>query len=332
MSRSRSFDRNAIEDAANAQGGLVTYRQLIDLGMPGSSISRWTRTGGVWQRVLPGTYLLHRGTPTFDERLNAGLLYAGPDALLTGAVVLHLSGLRYAPGRREEELVHLLVPMSRHVKSSSFVVSERTVRMPRAKTVGGYPTAPLPRAVFDAARRLPQRSKVRAFLLEAVQRKLLTVDDLWTEINHGQRRWTAVLREVIGDARSGVRSIQEARLRDAIVRSDLPEPLWNPRLETPAGEFIAEPDGYYDDIGLALELDSREHHFLKSDQFERTWTRHSVYNRHGILAERIVPSLLNAHPAEVVANIRAVRTVYAGRMAPDVVVTPSTSVRGRARR
>jgi hypothetical protein len=327
MPRPRSFDRRQIEDAANAQGGLIAYRQLLEMGMPKSSISRWTRTGGIWQRVLPGTYLLHRGTPTFDERLHAGLLYAGSDAVLTGSVALHLYDLNYAPGRRDDLPVHLLVPMSRHVKSSSFVVVERTIRLPAPIENRGYPVAPLARSVFDAGRRLTSRHEVRAFLLEAVQRRLLSIEDLHAEVAQGQRRWTAVLREVIGDARAGVRSIQEARLRDVIVASDLPEPLWNPRLVTLEGEFIAEPDAYYKDIGLALEVDSREHHFINAEQFEKTWARHSAYNRHGLLAERVIPSKLRSDPAGVVATIRAVRAAHAGRVPPAIGVIPAGELR-----
>ncbi|HEX5016096.1 MAG TPA: hypothetical protein VFX15_00745 [Actinomycetes bacterium] len=327
MSRPRSFDRARIEDAANAQGGVIAYRQLEELGMPKSSISRWTRTGGPWQRVLPGTYLLHRGTPTFDERLSAALLYTAPTNALSGSVGLHLHGLHYAPGPRDQLPVQVLVPMERQIKSSGFVIVERTIRMPEPITLHGYPVAPLARAAFDAARRLASRQEIRAFLLEAVQRRLITIDDLRAEVTNGQRRWTAILREVIGDARVGVRSVQEARLRDVIVNSDLPEPLWNPRLETLSGQFIAEPDGYYEEIGLALELDSRQHHFIDAQQFERTWTRHNTYNRYGIVAEHIIPSTLSANPQAVLADIRALLRRHEGRDAPEIRVIPADDVR-----
>jgi hypothetical protein len=217
--------------------------------------------------------------------------------------------------------------MERHVKSSGFVIIERTARLPVPTMVGGFPVAPLPRTVFDAARRHQDRHGIRAFLLEAVQRRRLNVLDLQTEINQGQRRWTAVLREVVGDALAGVRSIQEAVLRDAILASDLPEPLWNPRLETLKGEFIAEPDGYYEDLGIALELDSREYHYLNSDQFEATWGRHSVYNRHRIIAERIVPSMLRPKPDRALDAIRATRSANAGRTPPEIRVIPTNALR-----
>jgi len=168
--------------------------------------------------------------------------------------------------------------MDRHVKSSGFVIVERTARLPEPLVVKGYPVAPIARCLFDAGRRNTSRQAIRAFVLKAIQRRLVSVEEFQDELKHGQRRWTAVLRDVLLDAASGVRSVQEARLRDVILKSGLPEPLWNPRLETVNGGFIAEPDGYYDDIGMALELHSREHHFTDVDGFEKTSSPHSVYN------------------------------------------------------
>ena len=327
MGHRRQFDLSAIDDVASSQGGIVTYRQLTQLGMSNATISRWTRTGGRWQRLLPGTYLVHRGTPTVDERINAGLQYAGPDTRLTGGLALHFHRLRYLPQTTDQLPVHLLVPMHRQLKSANFVIIERTERLPEPLVVNGYPLAPLPRAVFDAARRHHDKHAIRAFLLEAVQKRELQIDDLVYELRAGQRRWTAPLRDVIGDAKSGVRSVQEARLRDIVLSSDLPEPLWNPRLETLSGELIAEPDGYYEDVGLALEVDSREHHFTDYKKFEKTWSRHSVYNRHGIAAERILPVTMRSDPQAVLEVIRATRAANLTRPAPQIRVIPASGAR-----
>jgi hypothetical protein len=323
MARPRRFDIAAIDDVAHGQGGVVSFHQLVELGVSNATISRWTRTGGPLQRVLPGTYLVHKGTPTLHERLHAGLRYAGRTSRVTGSVALHLHGLRYAPGPAGEVPLHLLVPTDRHVKSSGFVIIERTTRLPEPVELSGYPVAPLARSLFDAGRRSASRRAIRAFVLEAIQRRLVSIEEIQDELRHGQRRWTALLRDVLTDAASGVRSAQEASLRDVILNSDLPEPLWNPRLETANGVFIAEPDGYYDDIGMAIELDSREHHFTDLDMFEKTWSRHSVYNRHRIIAERIVPSDLGKDPDGVIRAISATRASYAGREAPQVVVIPN---------
>ena len=325
MARPRTFDLHAIDDLARAQGGVVTHAQLVELGMAKSTISTWTRTGGRWQRLLPATYLVHRGTPTAAERLHAGLLYAGPRAVLTGGVGAHLLGLRNLPGAVELLPVHLLVPVERHVKSAAFVVVERTQRMPEPTLVGGFPVAPMARVVFDVGRRTQSRSAIRALTLEAVQRGLLDIDDLAHEIRSGQRQWTALMRDVLGDAVAGTRSAPEAGLRGLVRASDLPEPLWNPTLETLGGEFIAEPDGYYEDLGMALEVDSRKYHYTDETNYEQTWRRHGRFNRHRILAERIMPKDITEDPAGVVAAIKATREANAGRQVPQIRVIPSTS-------
>lgn len=323
MARPRLFEINAVYDAANTQGGVISHAQLVALGVSKSTISGWTRTGGRWQRLLPGTYLLHRGNPTLDERLHAGLLYAGPEAVLTGGLATHLLGLRNLPMPVEALHAHLLVPAARQVRSAGFVIIERTQRLPQPVIVQGYPVAPIARAVFDVGRRHPSRIAIRAITLEAIQRRKLDIDDLAEEIRCGQRQWTALMRDVLGDALAGVRSVPEAGLRDLVIASGLPQPLWNCRLETAEGEFIAEPDGYYEDIGLALEVDSREHHYKRVDNFAATWSRHGVYNRHRILAERILPETIRDDPTSVISAIRATRLANEGRTPPDVrVIVP----------
>jgi hypothetical protein len=322
MARPRNFDLAAIDDIARTQGGIITHRQLRSLNMSGSSIARWAGTGGRIARLLPGTYLVHRGTPTTEERLHAGLAYAGGGAVLSGGLDLHLRGIRHLPLAPELLPVHVLVPMERQTKSASFTIVERTLRPPTPEMVDGIPCAPVARALFDCARRHTAPYQVRAVMLEAVQRGMVTLPELQLELKQGQRRWTGSLREVLGEAVTGVRSIKEAELRALILHSDLPEPLWNPTLVSNEGEFIAEPDGYYPDLGIALEVDSREHHFSSIDGFEKTWSRHSVYNRHQIVAERILPVTISQNPAGVIAAIRATRSAHCGRQTPPVQVFP----------
>ena len=322
MPTSRQFDVRAIDDLASTQGGLVTYRQLQALGMSQSTISRWTRTGGRWQRLLPAVYLLHRGTPTAEERLNAAGLYAGPQAMFTGVGGLHLHGLRNVPGPFAAVQLHTLVPRQQQTQSAGFVTIERTQRQPIAVVRGGFPVAPLPRALFDAGRRSPSRQATRGYVLAALQRGLLDIDELKAEVTQGQRQWTAVLRDVLGEGAAGVRSIPEAELRRILATAGLEEPLWNARLEAITGEFIAEPDGYYPALALALEVDSRQYHFTNSDHYEQTWRRHGRYATHGIAVLRIMPTDITKHPDRVLDAVRAAMAAQKGKPLPQIRVAP----------
>lgn len=321
----RRFDPAAIDDLARAQGGLITFGQLRSLDMSAATISRWTRTGGRWQRLLPAVYLVHRGSPTADERLHAARLYARDSSMFTGAAALHLYGLRSVPTPLAAERIHALIPARQQTQSSGFVLLERTTRLPRAVVRGGFPVAPLPRALFDAGRRTTDKQSTRGFVLEAIQRRLVTMDDLRDEIAAGPRQWTALLRDVLGEGQAGVRSEPEAGLRSLIRRSGIEEPLWNPRLETPAGVFIAEPDGYFRNRALALEVDSRRYHFSNSDHYEQTWRRHARYTAHGIAVLRIIPVDISRRPGEVIDSVRAALLSQAGRPVPDLRIVPARS-------
>lgn len=328
MSQSRAFDLHAIDDLARSQGGVVTHAQLVSMGMSSSSISRWTRTGGRWQRLLPATYLVHRGTPTFLERMHAATQYGEPGALHTGLGALHLYGLHNLPCAPQDLPLQVLIRRERQLRSASFLTVERTQRMPEPLSVAGFSVAPLARAVFDAGRRTADRRQVRAFTLEAVQRRLLDIDDLRAEIRQGQRQWTALMRDVVGDAAAGVRSVPEAGLRDIVRASNLPEPEWNPTLTTLQDEFIAEPDGYYEDLGIALEVDSRKHHFDDEHGYDATWSRHRRFAELGIAVLRIIPVDIRDHPSAVIASIAETRAAHAGRQPPPVKVIPK-GARGR---
>ena len=325
MPPARTFDLQAVHDIANGQGGVVTFRQLTQAGVSQGTISRWTRTGGRWQRPLPAVYVLHRGTLTPDERIWAASAYAGSDGMFTGLLALHLHGLHNVRPPGGDADLHLLIPYAQQTQSAAFVVLERTRRLPEPLIRGGHRVAPVARAIFDAGRRTPNRQMTRAFTLEAIQRKLVTVEQVREEIKHGQRQWTAVLRDVVGEAEDGVLSVPEAELRTLVEGTNLPRPLWNPRLETPSGEFIAEPDGYLEEVGLAMEVDSRKYHFTDSDHYAKTWRRHARYAEHGITVLRIMPADIRKSPTSVLKTIHATVNTLRGRPLPTVVAIPRGS-------
>jgi hypothetical protein len=270
--------------------------------------------------VLPGTYLVHRGHPTTDERVNAGLLYAGAESMLTGAIAAHYHGLRNLQAPPDQLPVHLLIPEQRQRKSAAFALIERTRRFPTPVIAKGVPISPLPRSIFDATRRYVSRPITRALILEAVQRHQMPISQFRHELAKGQRRWTAVSREVGGDALVGIRSVPEGSLRDLIVASPLPEPLWNPRLLTENGSFLAEPDGYYENLGIALEVDSRKHHYEDEHDYEKTWERHEEMSAAGVIVLRITPVRINGTPTLVLQSITRVRQAHAGRTPPPLII------------
>jgi hypothetical protein len=186
----------------------------------------------------------------------------------------------------------VLVDERRQRTSSAFVVVERTERLPRPVDVGGLPFAPLDRAVLDTVRRLDRRDAVRAVLAEVVQKGRTTVARLRAELAAGSQRGSALPRQVLDELDAGVRSVAEAWARELHRDSDLPPVLWNPRLYDATGTFIARPDAYFADVGLAWETDSVAHHLALADWDETLRRRADA----GVRADR------RAHPPAAYAT------------------------------
>lgn len=312
---------DALDAVTRAQLGLVTFDQLVACDLPSSTLRHRTRSGGPWRRVLPTVYYVMSGPLDVDQREQAALLYAGDRALLTGVPALRGHAVVYLPGDPAAEPVHLLVPHDQRSRSVGFVLVERTVRMPEAAAACTLPTAPLARAVVDAARRSLDRRAVRALAAEVVQRRGVSLAELAAEVDAAQIRGTALIRGAVADLRAGVQSAPEAEVRDIIVGSGLPEPLWNPTLLTLGGQFVARPDGYYEDVGVALEVNSLRHHFSVAD-FEATQARHARMAGLGIIVVPITPAHARREPERMLHDIHSAWKAARGRPRPQVVVLP----------
>jgi len=305
---------------ADTQLGVVTTRQMIAAGISSSSISFWARNGGPLARVLPGTYVLASTPHTQEQREMAAMTYAAHDGQLTGVCALAHYGARDLPLPLEDAPVHVLIPERRAVCSAGFVVIERTRRPPEPLRTSPHPLAPPARALFDAARRHHQhRSGVRAVVLEALRTGLVRPEHLATEIQEGQRRWTAPLRGALADFLAGVVSTPEAEVRDGLISAGITSFAWNVDLLTPRGEFVGRPDAYDADCGLALEVDSRRHHSEDTD-WARTLERNSRYAALGIVVISIVPARFRQDPDGVIRQVAQARQALAGRSALGVVV------------
>jgi hypothetical protein len=287
------------------------------MGFASSTIAHRTRpTGGQWQRPLPGVVLLHNGTPTDRERIRAALLYAGDGSCVTGGTALRLFGLRTVPAGLE---VAMLIPQQRHRVSTRFVVCERTDRFPQPVERDGLPLAPLPRALLDHTRKLLSLTDVRALVAEAIQRHLCAQSDLLGELNRAQRRGTARVRVVAREIIAGIRSVAEAEMRDLIQAAGIRQPEWNMDLLTTDGQFIACPDAYWPDLGIALEVDSRQWH-LSPDGWERTMRRRMELSRYGVTVIHVSPQRIRQDRHGLVEDIRATLAAAKLRQPPQLLV------------
>jgi hypothetical protein len=293
---------------------LDRQRQLIRRDqLPAAGVSldtvRWRIRSRRWQRVLPGLYAAFPGALDANQRLTAALLHAGDESQVTGAAALRWHGFRYVP---RTELVHVLVPHTVRRSSAGFVVVQRTTRLdPMSRIRGGLRVCSVVRAVADAARASADLTEVRACVAEAVQGRRTTPAELFAELDGGPTPRSALLRSALAEIAAGARSAPEAELRAALAESDvLPVIHWNPRLVAADGTRMPTPDGWIVEVGIALEMDSREYHLTPAG-WEQTMRRHNLFARHGALVLHFTPAELRRDPSAVRA---AVESAYVERL------------------
>ncbi len=282
--------------------------------MPRTTTAARCRKGGPWQRLLPGVVLLSNGTPTRVQLRQAALLYAGDRALLTGAHALDLHGLDHSLPSRQ---LHALIPATRRRTGSGRVIIERTHRLPEPVLCAGFPVAPVPRAVLDLARRLANPDQVRAIIAEAVQRGRCSARDLQIELDAGSVRGSALPRRVLQEIADNVHSVAEAHARRLVRRSGLPAPQWNVPLLAD-GVVLAVVDAWFDDVGLAWEIDSYEYH-LSPSSYARTLARHSALTAHGVVVVHTLPSRLHRDQQRVLDELCGAYEQAARRPRPSLV-------------
>jgi hypothetical protein len=281
---------------------IVRVTELISLGLSTNLIYANTRLGGPWQRLLPGIVLLSNAPPNRAQLVQAALRYGGRDALLTGHDALQLHGLRTA---RPGGPVHILVPHRRQARSVPTVLVERTVRLPHIVLRKDFPVAPVERAVLDSVRRMPAPDAVRAIIAESVRRLGVRPARLDEELANGSGRGTALVREVLTEITNGVHSVAEAWARRLVVNSGLPRPVWNVPLCAPDGQLIGIANAWWEDAGLAWEIDSAEWYDSPTSptSYEETLTRAARQAAAGITVLRTQPSRLRRDPTAVLRDL-----------------------------
>ena len=315
MPRRSSFDTERLRHVLQVQYQVVTRGQALLCGVPHTTLDRQIAPGGPWQRLLPGVYLTVTGTATRDQREMAALLYAGPQSLITGSAAVRRHRLS-SPG---PDLVDVLIPWNARKQSVGFVRVHRTRRIPARGYVTGQIrfTAP-PRAVADAARTLTRFDDVRHVVCTVVQQRACTVAELTEELQAGPPAGATLFRAALAEIGDGVRSVAEGDLRVLILGSDLPKPMFNARLFDAGGVFIAIVDDWWQDAGVAGEVDSRAYHLSADDQ-DRTTERHDRLIAHGIFPLHFSPRRIKTDPAAIIRDLRS--AIDAGRRRPPLPIT-----------
>jgi hypothetical protein len=296
----RTTRLDGLDELLAGQLCVVSRGQLLTLGMTDNAMQYRVRSNGPWQTLLPGVYLGVTGAPSLLQKQMAALLYAGPRSLTTGPSALMHYNLRTGP---ELDIIDVLVPPERQRCSDGFARLHRTTRVPKQFiSVGPLRLAPAPRALADTTRQLTSLRDVRALVADAVQQRRCTISQLADELSSGSVRHSAMFRVVLAEVAEGIRSAAEGDLRDLIGTARLPMPLFNPSLYG-GDTFIAKPDAWWPDAGVAAEADSREWHLSPAD-WDRTRRRHDLMAAAGIISLHFSPRQIRREPQAVAQMLR----------------------------
>jgi very-short-patch-repair endonuclease len=212
--------------------------------------------------------------------------------------------------------VDVLVPIECKRKDVLFARLHRTGVEPDCAREGIVRYASPARAVADTVRQLGNFADVRAVVAGGVQRRKLSIADLAQELTTGPIQGSARLRAALAEVADGVRSAAEGDLHTLVKRERLPEPMYNARLYI-GDQFLAVPDAWWPQAGLAVEVDSREWHLSPAD-WERTLARGARMTEHGILVMRFTPRQVRTGGPEVASKIRSVLGSPRARPLPQV--------------
>jgi hypothetical protein len=297
--------------------GVIRAETLEKLGVPQSTTYRRCQPGGRWTHLLPGIVLLARASPTARQRVEAALMHADGVGVVTGFEAARRYGMKDVPAG---QTVHILIPEAHRINSAGFALIERTIFMPETRVIDGVPLAAPARAILDGVRRIREASPVRGVLIECLESDLCTHEQLFTELNTGSRRGTALPRTILYELAEDIRSVPEAETISIWKRARLPLPERNVKIFDREGHYIATPDTWCDDVAMAWEIDSWAYHSRKH-YYAKTLERNNRYASAGIVVVQTLPSQLRNDPASVIAELRAAYAAAKKRARPSITVS-----------
>ncbi|MFE0809043.1 hypothetical protein ACFW4M_27400 [Streptomyces sp. NPDC058794] len=353
MTHNTPLSPRPLHQLAAGRRRLMTTAQLRAHGVSAAETHEQCRPGGPWQQLLPNVVLLHPGPPTSDERLHAVLLYAarersggpGPavaasvplqpgaqdapaapyaEAMITGLAALTLHGLSTAPPLPSLEVLDVLVPRLRRLRTTGCARIVRTTALPTAELVTGVPVAPVARALADAVAELTDAGVVRRLLTEAVRGGHCEPAAVVRELNRARLLSRPHVVDAVDSLVAEGRALAEQRLYRMVREHGLPEPLWNVDLRLPGGPHLGGVDAFWPEHAVALELDTRAH---RQREDEALWAEHARKREHlerlGVTVVHLTPRKLRDSPEHQATVVRTALMAAGDREpAAYVVVLP----------
>jgi hypothetical protein len=260
------------EALAAAQAGLLSQQQLHDLEVSRGTIRHELRMRR-WVQRTASVYSTTTGPLSWEQRLWAGVLHAGPSSLLGGLTAASVHGVR----GWDRDAITVLVENPLSFEPLEGVEFFRTRRsLDRMRSPLALPVARLAPAVLLFAAHEDNQRTAQGAVAAVVQQRRATVSELraWVERLRPLRR-ARLFRALLDDIEGGAQSLAEVDLRRACRRHGIAPPTsQRPRLDRRGRRRFTDaewrlPDGRT----LVLEVDGSFH----DDVLEAT--NHRARNR-----------------------------------------------------
>ena len=295
------------------RGGVVLASQLRLAGADPDTVRLAIRTR--WQVPVRGVYVLHRRGLDDLELAHVALAHAGPQAVLTGALVARAAGLRWLP---DLPGAMVLVPAQVRRRGSEGLVLVRRcadLDLLGVRDVNGLSTAPMAQVVVDTCRQLLAVRKaslgerpsaryrrvweerllrdIRGVVLGAVADRHCTADEVLARVEAGAMRDSRLLRRACIDAQRGAVSPPEAEVVDGLLAEGVPfycnVEVWKGNV------LVAVLDVYLVGTGVGGEVEGEEAHRTES-LLDLTLQRHAKVERVELRLCHATPRRYRADP------------------------------------
>jgi very-short-patch-repair endonuclease/predicted transcriptional regulator of viral defense system len=294
------FDRRLATVAAQHHS-LITLRDVIEAGGDDGYASRRVRSGR-WERWAPGVYRVAGAAWSYEAKVLASVLAAGPGAVASHLCAARLLGLGFTKAGPE-----VTIPRGRRHRPPDVRVHESTdLDLCEVRVVGGVPVTDPDRTALDLGRYLRVPSLTKA-VEEARRLELVTWQSLLrTLVAHARqgRHGVTNLREVIstGLERAGITDTDSELVALALLREHGFRPVLHHVVRASDGEVIAEIDIADPARRAGLEIDGTVH--LRPEVRAKDDARDHRLRRMGWTIRRVWCELPVLEPARFLAIAR----------------------------
>jgi very-short-patch-repair endonuclease len=295
----------SVASFARHQEGLISRRQLGELGLSDGQVERWVRDGRLYP-IFRGVFTVGQAAITHRARSRAAAL-ACPGAVISHRGAAALLGLReVAPA------VVDLIPVEQRGRQIDGIKAHR-VPYPgssEVRYIHGTPCTSVARTVVDLAGTHGEVG-LRETVEMAAVKGVLDVKAIEALLAAGPRRRGApCLRRVLDEWRpvaetakyATVRSLFEAKLLPLVGAADLPMPRVNAPVRT--AERVLEVDLLWEPERFVVEADGRRHHAIEV-AFERDRKRDRELLAAGYGVLRITWREAEEEPDAVIAVVQS---------------------------